>query len=141
MARLANKMSKKAGLPPGTLVHVGLKTDEAVSITVMDYSEDEFQEKRVERVEECFPFKDKPTVTWINVDGVHQVDIIEKIGNEMFGITVERQVHSDRLVLFDADGKCQGAFRSTNVNQFAELVEKLEQIVAAAEQASSPATE
>ena len=98
MARLANRMSKKAGLPPGTLVHVGLKTDEVVSITVMDYSEGEFQEKRVEKVEECFPFKDKPTVTWINVDGVHQVDIIEKIGKEydIHPLVLEDILHTDQ---------------------------------------------
>jgi magnesium transporter len=30
-------------------------------------------------------FKDKPTVTWINIDGIHQVEIIEKIGT-YFGI-------------------------------------------------------
>lgn len=66
-------------------------------------------------------------------------DLIEKIGSEKFGITVQRQVHSDRLVLFDADGKCHGAFRSTNVNQFAELVEKLEQILAdSPDQESAP---
>jgi hypothetical protein len=41
-------------------------------------------------------------------------------------------------VLFDADGKCHGAFRSTNVNQFAELVEKLEQILADPDQESAP---
>jgi len=29
---------------------------------------------------QCFPFKDTPTVTWINIDGLHQVDIIEKLG-------------------------------------------------------------
>ena len=98
MARLANRMSKKAGLPPGTLVHVGLRTDEVVSITVMDYSEGEFQEKPVEKVEECFPFKDKPTVTWINVDGLHQVDIIEKIGKEydIHPLVLEDIVHAEQ---------------------------------------------
>ena len=35
--------------------------------------------------EECFTFKEKPTVTWINVDGLHEVDIIEKTG-AYFGI-------------------------------------------------------
>jgi magnesium transporter len=34
----------------------------------------------VETIEECFPFRDTPTVTWINIDGLHEVGIIEKIG-------------------------------------------------------------
>jgi magnesium transporter len=36
----------------------------------------------VKTIEECFPFKETPTVTWINIDGVHQADIIEKIGKQ-----------------------------------------------------------
>ena len=72
--------SSKAGLPPGTLVHVGQRRAETVRITVMDYDEGEFTERQVERVEDCFEFKTTPTVTWINIDGVHDVGVAEKIG-------------------------------------------------------------
>jgi len=51
-----------------------------VRIDVIDYDEAQFQEKEAKTVEECFPFKDKPTVTWVNVNGIHRVDVIEKIG-------------------------------------------------------------
>ena len=34
----------------------------------------------METIEECFPFKDTPTVTWINIDGIHEAEIVEKIG-------------------------------------------------------------
>ncbi|GJQ58965.1 MAG: magnesium and cobalt transport protein CorA [Candidatus Scalindua sp. AMX11] len=74
------KRTKKIGLPPGTLIHVGEKRVEKARITIIDYDQTHFQEKEVKSVEECFPFKDKPTVTWINIDGIHQIDIIEKIG-------------------------------------------------------------
>lgn len=74
------KSSKMVGLPPGTLVHIGEKVTAKVKIRVLDYDEAHFQEKEVKTIKECFPFKDTPTVTWINIDGVHQADIIEKIG-------------------------------------------------------------
>ncbi len=74
------KKSKKVTLPPGTLVYTGEKKTEDVRITIMDYDESQFQEKEAKKVEDCFPFKDKPTVTWINIDGIHKLDIIEKIG-------------------------------------------------------------
>jgi len=61
-------------------VYTGDKKAEKVRIAIIDYDEAQFQEKEAKNVEECFPFKDKPTVTWINIDGIHQVDIIEKIG-------------------------------------------------------------
>jgi magnesium transporter len=80
MTRFAKKRSKKPGLPPGTLVHIGKERAEKSRITIIDYDQTNFQEKEIKSVEECFPFKDKSTVTWINIDGIHQVEIIEKIG-------------------------------------------------------------
>ncbi len=80
MARIFKKRTTKVGLPPGTLVHVGEKRAERVRITVSDYDETHFDERRVESVEEAFGFKDTPTVTWINIDGVHDLDLIERLG-------------------------------------------------------------
>jgi magnesium transporter len=85
MPKLIKKRSEKAGLPPGSLVHIGEKKAETPKITVMDYDETHFQEKEIKTIEECFLFKDKPTVTWINIDGLHQVEILEKLG-ECYGL-------------------------------------------------------
>lgn len=78
----SKRQSQKAGLPPGTLVHVGERKLESVRITVIDYDENSFQEKQVSRIEDCFAFKTTPTVTWINIDGLHDVEVIEKIGKQ-----------------------------------------------------------
>jgi magnesium transporter len=80
MSKLIKKRGKKTGLPPGTPVFVGEKKTEEARISIMDYDETQFQERKAEKIEECFPFKETPTVTWINIDGVHQVDIVEKMG-------------------------------------------------------------
>jgi len=80
MQRLIKRASNKAGLPPGTLVHIGERKAEETKITIIDYDETQFQEKKVKTIEECFPFKDTPTVSWINIDGIHEVDVIEKLG-------------------------------------------------------------
>ncbi|MFC1804808.1 magnesium/cobalt transporter CorA [Candidatus Omnitrophota bacterium] len=82
MSKLIKKMSKTAGFAPGALVHVGEKRDEKVRITIIDYDESQFQEKMAKTAEDCFPFKDTPTVTWVNVDGLHNIEIIEKIGKK-----------------------------------------------------------
>ncbi|MGZ3536393.1 MAG: magnesium/cobalt transporter CorA [Thermodesulfobacteriota bacterium] len=83
MPRLINKRSRKAGLSPGTLIHIG-KEVERLKITVMDYDEAHFQEKEIKTIEECFAFKDTPGITWINIDGLHRIEIIEKLG-ECYG--------------------------------------------------------
>ena len=85
MPRIFKKMSEKGGLPPGALVYVGEKKVEKVIITVFYYDSERYEEKELKSIEECFPYKDRPTVTWINIVGIHQVERMEKIGNH-FGI-------------------------------------------------------
>jgi magnesium transporter len=82
MIRTTGKISKKAGLAPGTLVHVGERKAESVHITVTDYDEQNYQEKKVPSIEECVPLKTTPTTTWINIDGLHQTEVIEEIGKK-----------------------------------------------------------
>ncbi|MDY6780344.1 MAG: magnesium/cobalt transporter CorA, partial [Halobacteria archaeon] len=73
--------SEKAGMAPGSLVHIGEKLQDECEITVIDYTADEVVEREVDSVEECFEFRDKDSVTWINLDGLHDVDVIQKIGD------------------------------------------------------------
>ena len=83
MPRLVKKASKKAGLPPGSLVHIGEKKTESVRITAIEYDETRWQEKEVATIEECFPVKGEPTITWIHIRGVHQIAPIEEIGKRL----------------------------------------------------------
>lgn len=83
--RLLHRISKKSGLAPGTLVHVGAKRDEPTRITTIRFDEDRVEEQHDVAPEACFPFRDSGTVTWINVDGVHEVNVISVLG-EHFGL-------------------------------------------------------
>jgi len=67
-------------LPPGTLVYVGEKKVESVRIAFIDYDEQSFQEKQVTKIEECLKLKDTATVSWINIDGLHDIELLEKLG-------------------------------------------------------------
>lgn len=80
MPRIIRKRSTKAGLPPGSLVYTGDKLDEKVHITIIDYDEHEYLEKEVTTFDECVVYKHKPTVTWINVNGISHVANLEKLG-------------------------------------------------------------
>jgi len=85
MPRLIKQRSRKAGLSPGTLVHIGEKRAEKTRISIIEYDEKNFQEREVAKIEECFPLKDAPNLTWINIDGIHQAEIIETLGKH-FGL-------------------------------------------------------
>lgn len=79
------KTSEKAGLPPGSLVHIGEKKAEKAKITLMEYGPDWVREKRVTSIPELLPLKEAPGIAWINIDGLHETGVIEQIG-EVFKI-------------------------------------------------------
>lgn len=93
MSRYIKKVSKKIGLLPGTLVHIGDKNSlRAACVTVFGYDSESYYEKPVGEIENLKLYKDQSSVVWINVDGLQDVRAIAKIG-EIFGI--------DPLVLED----------------------------------------
>ena len=77
---LFKRYDQKVGQPPGTLVYLGEEPTEPVRITIIDYDETRLQEEEVQTVEACVPFIDTETVTWIQIEGIHEIPIIEEIG-------------------------------------------------------------
>ena len=96
MLRLFKKSSKTAGLPPGTLVHIGERKTDRVTIEIIDYDEAHFEHKVDATIEDCTHFKEKPTITWFNVIGIHDVGRIEKLGTlfEIHPLILEDIVHT-----------------------------------------------
>lgn len=78
-------ISDKTGLPPGTVVYSGEDHTEKVKITLLEYNEKEFLEKEFTDFDECLLHVKPDMVKWINVDGIHNTELIQKIG-EKFGI-------------------------------------------------------
>ncbi|MBT0653208.1 magnesium/cobalt transporter CorA [Geomobilimonas luticola] len=85
MTQFVKGRGAKSGLPPGTLVHIGETTGRPVTIHVMDYDGEGCRETELQSVSQCIPYRDKESVTWINVDSVQQADIIQQMG-ECFGL-------------------------------------------------------
>jgi len=103
MSLFLKRSAKKVGLPPGTLVYVGEKKVEPPKITVIDYDETTLNEKDADNIEACLPFKDSATVTWINIDGIHQVELIEKLGEcfVLHPLLLEDVVHTGQRPKMD----------------------------------------
>ena len=80
MAKYFKKRSQSTGLTPGSLVHIGDKLMEKPKISIIDYTPDQLEERSAETIEECCAYREKKTITWINIDGIHQTDIIKQIG-------------------------------------------------------------
>ena len=77
--------SEKWGLPPGSLIHVGEILEAETKISVIDYSKDNVEELRVRSIDEILKYKESDSITWVVVEGLTDVDTVERIG-AMFGI-------------------------------------------------------
>ncbi|MDX2303023.1 MAG: magnesium/cobalt transporter CorA [Microscillaceae bacterium] len=79
-------MSKKikhksaVGQPPGTLTYIGEKKNTKVKISLIDYTEAYYKEKVIKDIRECYELTEKPSVSWINIDGVHDTQIVKTLG-------------------------------------------------------------
>lgn len=69
----------KAGLPPGSLIHIGEKKVEKVSISIIEYTETSFSEKIVQSMEECSEAIKTPSLSWINMVGLHEAENFRQI--------------------------------------------------------------
>lgn len=79
MTRHHARRSDKAGLPPGTLMHVGPPTAAPVRLHLMDYDAERLEERQVEGPEAVAPLRDGG-VLWLDVTGVHAPVLLEKLG-------------------------------------------------------------
>ena len=103
VARLIKNKPKKIGLDPGSLVYVGDKEKQPVSINLFDYKADHFIEKNILTVEDLLAYKQSETTSWINIDGVHEVEILEKIGKhfDIHPLTLEDILNTNQRPKLD----------------------------------------
>ena len=93
----------KPGLPPGTIYYAGEQRTEKVKITLIQYNEQEFLEKDFYDIDDCLSHVNPAMVKWINVDGIHNVELVEKVGKQfnIHPLTLEDVVNSDQRPKFE----------------------------------------
>jgi magnesium transporter len=79
--KLLQKRSRKTGLPPGTLVHIGEKKPAKVTIAAFNYAG-----ARCDELQDLSPNALSPptdaSVTWVDIGGVHNMEILESLGKQ-----------------------------------------------------------
>ena len=83
--RLFRSRHQSIGQPSGSLIHIGERKVETTRITVIGYDEKQAVTMSVSNAAECFALKERFKVLWINVDGLHDTEVIQAFG-ELFGI-------------------------------------------------------
>ena len=98
-------MSKKkkkhnVGAPPGELYYSGAASSERVKISLIQFNETEFFEQDFYDLSEMLKHKKEGFIKWINVDGIHKLELIESIGKHynIHPLTQEDIVHTESQV-------------------------------------------
>ena len=117
------KASSKIGLPPGSIVYLGEKKVDNVSIKVTEYDAADAETYEINSAEGIDPFTDTPQVTWISVCGLHETDFLKQVGEKfkIHPLVLEDILNTDtrpkieitddyffivmKLVLFNAEQK------------------------------------
>jgi magnesium transporter len=86
MTRPFEHRGKAAGASPGTVVYVGEEKSSPITITRINYDGASLEERVLADLNELAPATDGTSgVVWYNVDGVHDAQLLEKIG-DLFGL-------------------------------------------------------
>lgn len=84
MSHKKKLIKSKTGKPPGTLMYVGEKPITDVSITFLDYNQEVFQKREMKTIEEfseAVKNVRQDTVSWVNINGLQNVELITEIGS------------------------------------------------------------
>ncbi|MDX9772678.1 MAG: magnesium/cobalt transporter CorA [Bacteroidales bacterium] len=92
MARFLKKSKEEIGISPDELIFRGEKKIDDVLLRVIDYDANNLKEVTINSIEEVVKYQEKETVTWFNVDGLHNTEILKEIANEF---------NLDHLILAD----------------------------------------
>jgi magnesium transporter len=98
MSRLFHRGHKTVAQSPGTIEFAGYHKADRVTVSVIDYDAKNLTEKDEASLEDCLRFRDTPQVSWINVNGLHDTALIEKLG-EHYGLhplVLEDIVHTNQ---------------------------------------------
>ncbi len=79
------KRSSRPGASPGTLQAPADKRVEKVVLEVFEYGPDHVEEKRVESFDDLLHYRDSAGISWLNIVGVHDVELLQQLG-ERYGL-------------------------------------------------------
>ncbi len=125
MARFLKDRSEVKGLTPGSLVLVGQQKMDKPIIRMMNFDSDNLLEKELGSFEEGLSYVNDKSVTWINIFGIHDMDLINTVGENMNlpSLLLENILNTDLRPKFEK-GDTYNAFilKMLDFNKEAELI-------------------
>lgn len=82
MARFIKKRKQEIGLSPDDLLFRGERKVENILLRIIDFDAKSLEEKTIQTVKEVVKYQQTSTVTWLNIDGLHNAATMQEIGDE-----------------------------------------------------------
>lgn len=79
MARFIKKKKQEIGVSPYELLFRGKQKTDEITLRIIDYDSNNLEESAISKVQEALELQEKNSITWLNVDGLHNVSIMEEI--------------------------------------------------------------
>jgi magnesium transporter len=94
----APKRSGKAGLPAGTLVHLGERKTERAAITLIEYDASVIKETHFDSLAACQACTPSQPKLWLNVHGLHEPAVMQEIGKrfQLHPLVLEDILNTDQ---------------------------------------------
>ncbi len=117
---------KKVGLSPGTLIHVGEQKVERPYLSYIDYTAENYRARKDVSLDECLELKSADSVSWINLDGIHDVSQVEAFGQafDLHPLTLEDILDTGHPPKFEEFDNC--ALIITKMFYFDEQTSRIE---------------
>ncbi|MEM6831603.1 MAG: magnesium/cobalt transporter CorA [Bacteroidota bacterium] len=87
MARFLKKRTEELGKAPGSLVFVGEKKIEKTQIEVIQFNSEQIEVHKDPTMADLENFKSSSDISWIRVSGIHDTEVVRKIG-EVFDLHI-----------------------------------------------------
>ena len=79
LSKQLKKEKKEIGIGPDALYFRGQKRLDTILLKIVDFDENNLEETEVKTIQEVLKYQHTKTVTWFNVDGLHNEKIMEEI--------------------------------------------------------------
>jgi magnesium transporter len=109
MARFLKDRKKSSGKIPGSLIHLGTKKIDQPLIRFTNFTTEKVIEFEPEKLEDCLPYISKGTVSWISLYGLHDEQLIQKLGElfDIHGLLLEDMLNTDQRPKISETDKLQ----------------------------------
>ncbi len=113
MARFLKPRFLSKGKAPGSLIFMGDQKMEKPRLRIIQFNESTINEFELSKIEDSKNYISNDIITWLNIDGLHDVDLIKSLG-ELFNI--------DNLILEDVVNTDQRPQYFENINNIGVIL-------------------